>query len=199
MNESTLVWLRERTAAHLPYDCNNYHEHTNTVLTPDCRQEFSTEWSGLVWNAKIRGAVSLQEEDQLCKGPDILAGSHGVAFHKNVNSSVLLEKNWVIHGTRVSKNQNTNCSKMHTLLTVWQSEDCSSGQCKQSWSKSLYLRTSTGGKWNETNKLKIWIFCAGENVYKFLCWKVSTINPLLKIKRQPVLFFFPPHSSPCLH
>lgn len=31
-------------------------------------------WFGLVWNARMRGAVWVQEEDQLCRGPDILAG-----------------------------------------------------------------------------------------------------------------------------
>lgn len=76
VNESTHLWEWQsiQTAAHLPYDCNNNHKHTNTMLTLICREEISSEWYGLVRNARMWGAVSLQQEGQLWQGPGILAG-----------------------------------------------------------------------------------------------------------------------------
>lgn len=67
-------WQSIQTAAHLPYDCNNNHKHTNTLLTLTRREEISLEWYGLVRNARMWGAVSLQQEGQVWQGSGILAG-----------------------------------------------------------------------------------------------------------------------------
>lgn len=60
-------------------------------------------WFGM---QECEGVVSLQEEDQLWKGPGVLAELHSIACHKSVNNNVILEKNWVIYVTRIPKNQN---------------------------------------------------------------------------------------------